>query len=144
MKINQETIQEKWYLVDATGKRIGLVASKVAELLLGKNDVLVKTHVIPQNKVIILNAEKVDFTPKRGFSKFYKRYSGYPSGLKVENLDSLISRRPTEPLSRAIKGMIPKNKRGKKILGNLYIYEGNNNPHEAQKPQVLNLDKIKF
>lgn len=144
MKINQEKIQEKWYLVDATGKRIGQIATKVAELLLGKNDVLVKTHVVPQNKVVVINAEKVDFTPKRGFTKFYKRYSGYPSGLKVEDLDTLIKRRPTEPLNKAIKGMIPKNKRGKQILENLFVYEGNNNPHESQKPVVINLDKIKF
>lgn len=142
MKVNQDTIQEKWFIIDAKGNRIGHLASKAAELLLGKNNPLVKPHVLPQNKIIIVNAEKVDFTPKKGFTKFYKRYSGYPGGLQAEDLQSLIKRRPTEPVFRAIKGMIPKNKRGRAILNNLYVYEGETHPHEAQKPEQITLKEI--
>jgi large subunit ribosomal protein L13 len=98
MKINQDSIQEQWYIIDATGKRIGQISTKVAELLLGKNNPKVKSHVLPQNKVIVINAEKVDFTPKRGYTKFYDRFSGYPSGRKFETLENLIKRRPTELL----------------------------------------------
>lgn len=145
MKISQNDIQEKWYLVDAAGFRAGLLASAVAQLLLGKNDPLVRSNLIPKNKVIVINADKFDYTAKRGFTKFYRRYSGYPSGLKVEPLNVLIKRKPTEPLRKAIKGMLPKNKRSRVILAeNLFLYSGPEHPHEAQKPVLVDFRKLKF
>lgn len=145
MKISQSDIKEKWFLVDATGVRAGRLASVVAQLLLGKDNPLIQSNLMPKNKVIVINAEKFDYTSKRGFMKFYKRYSGYPSGLKVEQLKNLINRRPTEPLRRAIKGMLPKNKRGRAILSeNLFIYAGDKHPHEAQKPEKVDIKKLKL
>jgi large subunit ribosomal protein L13 len=144
-KIRQSDIKEKWYLVDAKGLRLGNIASVVAQLLLAKDNPLIRDYLMPKNKVVVINAEKFDYTPKKGLTKFYKRYSGYQSGLKVETLDSLIMRRPTEPLRKAIKGMLPKNSRGRAILAqNLFIYAGGEHPHTAQKPVIVDIKKLKL
>ncbi len=136
-KINQKSIEEKWYLIDATGLRIGKVATKAAELLLDKGNPLMRDYLQPNTKVIITNAEKIDFTEKKGFSKFYQTYSGYPGGLKRLSLEEQIKKNPTYPLERAIKGMLPKNKRGKAIVTNLKLYSGSEHVHTAQNPQII-------
>ena len=143
-KINQSTIEEKWYVVDAKGHRTGRVATIVAELLLGKNNPLVKDYTIPKNKVIVLNADKIDITEKRSISKFFKYYSGYPGGLRVEDLKTTIEKFPTRPLEKAIKGMLPKNTRGREIYRNLFTYASAEHPHEAQKPEIVNIKETKF
>src|SRR5688572_24344081 len=114
--ISQNEINEEWFLVDAAGLRIGDLASKVAELLLGKTDPKVRANLDPRKKVVVVNSEKLDVTPKKTFMKFYKRYSGYPGGLKVEDLGTLQARKPAAVIEHAVKGMLPKNKRGNAIF----------------------------
>lgn len=142
--IKQNEIEERWFVVDAADQRIGKIASITAELLLGKNNPLVRSNLDPKTKVVVLNAGKIDFTPKRGFSKFYKNYSGFPSGLTYTSLDEKFEKNKTFPIENAVKGMLPKNKRGRAILTNLKVYEGSEHPHEAQKPVVIDLNTYKL
>lgn len=143
-KINQESIEEKWYMLDAKGQRIGRVSTIAAELLLGKNNPKVRDYTIPKNKLVIVNAAEIDATDKRRISKHYKYYSGYPGGLRVEDLDTTLEKFPTRPLEKAIKGMLPKNTRGAEIFRNLFIYEGEEHPHAAQKPEQVNIKELKL
>jgi large subunit ribosomal protein L13 len=142
--IKQSEITEKWYVVNAEGARIGRIATIVAELLLGKNDPLVRAYHKPMSKVIITNAEKIDFTEKKGLTKFYKNYSGFPDGLKFEALRELFLRNPAKPLTTAVRGMLPKTKRGREMIANLRVYPGATHQHEAQSPVVINLRDAKF
>ncbi len=141
--ISQTEIEEKWYLVDAAGQRIGRVATAVAELLLGKNNPKIKDYIDPKVKVIVINSEKIDVAPKKTFTKFYTKYSGYPGGLTIEDLQTKVSQDPTFVLRNAIKGMLPKNKRGNKVITNLKLFVGSEHQYEAQKPVTLDLTKVK-
>jgi large subunit ribosomal protein L13 len=142
--ISKSKIEEKWYLVDAEGKRIGLIASKVAELLLGKANPLVKKYHNPNVKVVVINAEKIDYTPKRGLTKFYKSYSGFPDGLRFRNLDEIMKAKPELPIVSAVKGMLPRTKRGDEMIVNLKVFAGSEHPHQAQKPEVVNIKNLKL
>ena len=133
----QKEIEEKWYLIDAKGKRIGRIATKAAHLLMGKNNPLVKSYIDPKAKVVVINADKIDFTEKRGFSKFYMNYSGFPSGLKVTSLEDVMKKAPTKPLEHAIRGMLPRNKRGDALYTNLYVYASETHPHNGQQPVAV-------
>lgn len=141
---NQEQIQENWYVIDAKGQRIGFLATMAAEYLLGKNDVTTRDYLQPKTKVVIINAEKVDVTEKKKYEKIFTRYSGYPGGLTRERLGELMERRPIQPLKKAIKGMLPKGSRGRQLTTNLYIYEGEEHPHTAQKPQKIDIKEAKL
>lgn len=143
-KISQNDIEEKWFVIDAAGQRIGRVASIASELLLGKNDPLVSSNLMPRAHVVVLNSDKLDIAPKRGFSKFYKWFSGYPSGLRHKSLDQVNESNTAYPIEHAIKGMLPKNKRGRAIYSNLKVYTGSENPHEAQKPTVIDIKTYKL
>ncbi len=142
--VKQSEIEEKWYLVDARGLRIGRLASTVAELLQGKNNPKMRNYHKPMNKVVIINASKIDFTEKRGMTKFYKSYSGYPSGLRYVSLEDLIKKFPAKPIEAAVKGMLPRTKRGREMLANLKIFGDENHDHEAQKPELINIKEIKL
>jgi len=141
--IKQSAIQEKWFLVDAKGQRIGIIASKVAELLMGKNNPLTKAYHKPSSHVIVLNAGKIDFTTKRGITKFYKSYSGYPDGLTQINLENTYALHPERPIENAVKGMLPRTKRGDMMIANLKIYVDDQHIHQAQQPEVINLKNFK-
>lgn len=140
-KISQNDINEEWFLVDAAGLRVGLIASKVAELLLGKTDPMVKPNLDPKKHVVVINAEKIDFTPKRGYSKFYKNYSGFPGGLRHSSLDEIFMKDKKFPIENAVKGMLPKNTRGRNALANLRVFVGSEHPHEAQQPKKVDIKK---
>jgi large subunit ribosomal protein L13 len=142
--IKQNQINEKWYLVDASGKRIGTLASRIAQLLMGKNNALVRNNLDPKTKVIVINAAKIDYTPKRGFTKFYKSYSGFPGGLKFSTLDDKMVKDPTFPIENAVKGMVPKNRRGRAIMANLKVFASDEHPHAGQSPETIDLTNIKF
>jgi large subunit ribosomal protein L13 len=144
IKISQKQIEEKWYLIDAKGHRIGRIATLAAELLLGKNNPLVRKNLQPNAHVVVINAGKIDFTPKRGFSKFYKSYSGYSGGLSFESLEEKFEKNKTFPIENAVKGMLPKNKRGNAIYTNLRVYEDDSHPHEAQKPEKIDISVYKL
>jgi large subunit ribosomal protein L13 len=137
--IKQGQIEEKWYLIDAEGQRIGRIATAAAQLLLGKKSTLVRANLDPKIKVVVINSGKIDFTVKRGFSKFYKNYSGFPGGLKFVSLEAQMKKNPSFVIEHAVKGMLPKNKRGDAIFSNLKVFVDSAHKHEAQKPEVLDL-----
>lgn len=140
--VKQSDLKEKWYLIDARGARIGKLASITAQLLQAKNDVLKRDYHKPNVKVVITNAEKVDFTEKKGMTKFYKSYSGFPGGLRYASLKVLNEKHPEKPLEYAIKGMLPRTKRGKDMLANVRIYPGEDHAHQAQELEKIDLQNF--
>jgi len=130
-------IERNWFVVDATGQRLGLLASRIATILEGKHKPTFATHIDCGDHVIVLNAAKIEFSGKKGEQKFYARHSGYPGGFRSETLAELLARRPEEVIRRAVKGMLPRNKLGVQQLRKLKIYAGSEHPHEAQQPEPL-------
>ena len=134
-------IVRKWYLIDAEGKTLGRLATKVAALLRGKHRPFFVTHQDTGDSVIVINSEKIRVTGKKRTDKMYYRHSGYPGGLKSQTLEKALSRKPTFPVEHAIKGMLPKNKLGRKMFRNAKIYAGPDHPHAAQKPDQIDIDE---
>ena len=132
-----DTIERKWYVVDAEGKNLGRLASEAAKILRGKNKPTFTPNTICGDFVVIINADKIQVTGNKETDKLYRHYTGYVGGLKSESFGSLLARRPEEPLRRTIWGMIPHNRLGRQIIGNLKIYAGPNHPHTAQNPKPL-------
>lgn len=130
-------IQKVWYLVDAKDKVLGRLASKVATVLIGKGKVIYAPHHDVGDEVIVINASKVKITGNKLDSKFYKRYSAYPGGLKEEVFSIKLKNHPDYIIRHAVKGMLPKNKLGAKLLKKLKIYADENHPHKAQAPKTL-------
>ncbi len=130
-------IERQWFVVDATGQRLGVLASHIAVVLEGKHKPTFATHLDTGDHVIVLNAEKVDIGGSKTEQKVYSRHSGYPGGLRQETLGQLLARRPEEVIRRAVKGMLPRNKLGVQQLRKLKIYAGSEHPHEAQRPEPL-------
>jgi large subunit ribosomal protein L13 len=127
---NSET---KWHFMDANGKILGKFASDVSKILIGKHKAEYSPNVNTGDKVVVLNAKKIAVTGRKLDNKIYHRHTGYPSGVRSENLRDLLERRPTAAVRRAIRGMLPKNKLLKVRMRNLYIYEGSEHPHKAQE-----------
>ena len=132
-------INRKWYLVDADGKGLGRLASEVATILRGKHKAIYSPHVDVGDHVIIVNAEKVRVTGKKAKNKRYFRHTGYPGGLRFDTYADLIKKHPERILEKAIKGMLPHNKLGRKMYKKLKIYAGENHRHQAQKPETLKI-----
>ncbi len=132
-------IERKWYVVDAEGQTLGRLASKVAVILRGKHKPIYSPSVDCGDYVIVLNADKIAVTGQRMEQKTYYRHSGYPGGIKSITLRDQLERYPTRPVELAVKGMLPKNKLGRKMLKKLKVYAGSEHPHEAQQPVVLEL-----
>ena len=137
----KEEVKRDWYVTDATGKPLGRLASKVAMILKGKHKPTYTPHVDTGDYVIIVNADKVILTGKKMDNKVYYHHSGYPGGIKAESFKSLMSRSPEKVVYKAVWGMLPHNALGRRMIKKLKIYKGSEHPHEAQKPQVLSLDK---
>jgi large subunit ribosomal protein L13 len=129
------TVERKWYLIDAEGQTLGRLATEIARLLRGKNKPQYTPHIDTGDFVVVVNAEKVLVTGKKAEQKVYYRHSGYPGGLKETSFESMLERRPTEILRRAVRGMMPKTRLGRQQLKKLKIYAGPEHPHEAQNPQ---------
>lgn len=127
----------KWYLIDAADKILGKVSVTVAKKLLAKDDPGRKIHQIPTERVVVINAGKIAVTGRKEEEKKYYRYSGYPSGLKVRTLSQLRETKPTEIISHAVFGMLPKNRLGRKLQKHLFVYPGSTHPHQAQKIENL-------
>jgi large subunit ribosomal protein L13 len=140
--VSQNLIEEKWYLLDAEGQRIGLVASKAAELLQGKKNVLIRDYHDPKVKVVVINISKLDITPKKGITKFYKNYSGFPGGLRFQSLEEVMKSNPLKPIQSAVKGMLPKTKRASDMMANLKLFAGSEHAHGAQNPEKLDIRKL--
>ena len=138
--IPKETdIINKWYLIDGQGLTLGRLAVKVANLLRGKHKPYFTPNMMTGDSVIIINAEKVVVTGRKRTDKLYYRHSGYPSGLRVESFQKVIARKPTFPLEHAVKGMLPKNRLGRRMFNNCKVYAGPDHPHAAQKPEKIEL-----
>ncbi len=132
-------VEHKWYLIDAEGKVLGRLASRVVTILRGKNKPAYAPHWDMGDSVIIVNAGKVRLTGHKPSQKMYYRHSGYPGGFRVEPFEKLIARRPTAPLEHAIRGMLPKGPLGRKMFQHLKVYAGANHPHTAQQPIKIDL-----
>ncbi len=130
-------IKSNWYLLDAEGKVLGRLASQAAVLLMGKNKPDYTPFLATGDHVVVINAAKVRLTGKKEQDKIYRRYSGYPGGLKEIGAAKVRATRPTRMVEEAILGMLPKTKLGKQLAGRLRVYAGPQHPHAAQKPRTL-------
>lgn len=127
-------IEETWYLVDATDRPLGRVASEIAKVLRGKHHPEFSPHLSLGDHVIVVNADRVYLSGNKVEQKRYYRYSGYQSGLKIRTLQEVMEKDPTRAMRYAIKGMLPHNRLGRQLLKNLRIYAGPEHPHSAQQP----------
>jgi large subunit ribosomal protein L13 len=133
-------VERRWYLVDAEGKTLGRLATRVADTLRGKDKAQYTPHVDTGDFVVVVNAEKIAVTGKKLEDKRYYRHSGYPGGIRSRTLHEELERRPTEVIRKAVKGMLPRNRLSRAQLTKLKVYAGPDHPHEAQSPQPLKLE----
>ena len=139
---NKATVQKEWVLVDAKDEVLGRLASKVAFMLRGKHKTSFTSHVDCGDNVIVINASQVKLTGNKLADKEYIRHTGYPGGQRIETAAKLMARMPIKVIENAVKGMLPKNRLGSALFRNLYVFEGSEHPHEAQKPKVVDLNSI--
>lgn len=137
--ISTAEADRKWYLIDATDQVLGRLATKVARIIRGKNKAIFTPNADTGDFVVVINADKVKVTGKREFLKTYTHYSGYPGGLKIRSFGELMAKKPEFVIESAVKGMLPKNRLGNKLIKKLKVYSGENHPHQAQKPEPINL-----
>lgn len=137
----KETVQRKWYVVDAQDRVLGRVAVEVARRLRGKHKPEYSPHVDTGDYIIIVNADKIRLTGRKLDNKVYYRHSGYPGGLKSMTARQMLQRRPERLLEIAIKGMLPKNRLGRRMYKKLKVYATPEHPHTAQQPEVLTLEQ---
>jgi large subunit ribosomal protein L13 len=135
---NKQTATHDWYVVDADGETIGRLASKIASVLMGKHKPSFTSHADAGDFVIVLNAGKIRYTGKKLNQKEYLTFSLYPGGQKSVIAKDLLVKKPIAPLEIAVKGMLPKTKLGRAMVKKLFVYEGADHPHTAQKPQPFN------
>lgn len=138
---NKSTVEKKWYIVDAGDAPLGRVCSEVAKILRGKHKPSYSPHVDCGDKVIVVNADDLRFTGKKMDTKEYIRHTGYPGGQRFSTPRQEMQKSSTRVVEKAIRGMLPKNKLGRKLFHNLHVYEGAEHPHEAQQPIKLDLSK---
>ncbi len=135
--VNAQDADRKWYLVDATDQVLGRLATKIARIIRGKNKAIFTPNMDAGDFVVVINADKVKMTGKRELLKNYSHYSGYPGGLKVRSFEELMAKKPEFVIETAVKGMLPKNRLGRKLVKKLKVYAGENHPHQAQKPELI-------
>jgi large subunit ribosomal protein L13 len=138
----QETLEQKWYVIDAADQRLGRLASEIAKILRGKNKAVFTPHMDTGDFAIVINAEKVIVTGKKPKQKLYRRNSGRPGGMKIETFEQLQNRLPERIIETAVKGMLPKNSLGRQLFTKLKVYSGSTHPHQAQKPEELKINTI--
>lgn len=138
---NKATINKNWYVVDASEQVLGRLASQIASALIGKNKADFTPHSDNGDCVIVLNAGKVKLSGSKLNDKEYITYSGYPGGQKRISASDLVNKKPIALIEEAVRGMLPKNKLGAEMFRNLYVYDGNEHPHQAQQPKEL---KVKY
>ncbi|MEW6685847.1 MAG: 50S ribosomal protein L13 [Candidatus Edwardsbacteria bacterium] len=130
-------IEHKWYLVNAEGKHLGRLASKIAQILRGKGKPDFTSHLDSGDHVVVINAEKVVFSGKKLQQKKKYHYTGFPGGLKERKYEDLFTKNPAKMVEAAVRGMLPHHSLGRKIFQKLHVYGGEKHPHEAQKPETL-------
>ncbi|WP_408955533.1 50S ribosomal protein L13 [Natroniella sp. ANB-PHB2] len=134
-----EEIDREWHIVDVEGKTLGRVASEIAKVLRGKHKPIYTPHVDTGDYVIVINAEQVHLTGNKLEQKLYHKHSRYPGGLKSTPYGELLKKKPELVIEHAVKGMLPKNRLGRKMLKKLKVYAGDEHPHQAQQPKELEL-----
>jgi large subunit ribosomal protein L13 len=139
---DKDTLEQKWYVVDASQQRLGRLATEIAMILRGKNKPTYTPHMDTGDFVVVVNAEKVVVTGRKKEQKLYRRHSGRPGSLKVETFAQLQARIPERIIEQAVKGMLPKNSLGRQLFTKLKVYTGNDHPHQAQKPETLTINTI--
>lgn len=132
-------VERRWYVVDAEGKTLGRLSSQVAAILRGKHKPIYSPSVDCGDFVIVVNADKIAVTGQRMEQKKYYRHSGYPGGLREFSLREQLNKHPTRPIELAVRGMLPKNRLGRKMIKKLKVYAGPDHPHQAQQPEALEL-----
>ena len=137
--VKPQSVEKKWYLIDAEGKNLGRVAVAAARILRGKNKAEYVPHQDLGDYVIIIYAAKATVTGNKMEDKMYYRHSMYPGGLKAESLEKVLVRKPTYPMEHAIKGMLPHGRLGRKLMTNVKIYAGSEHPHTAQQPVAVEI-----
>lgn len=133
----KETVERKWYVIDAEGKPLGRVASKAAHILRGKHKATYTPNIDCGDFIIIINAEKAILTGNKLNNKKYYNHSGYPGGLRERTAREMQEKYPIEMVERAVKGMLPKNRLGRQMYKKLFVYTGSEHPHLAQKPEIM-------
>ncbi|HKZ26352.1 MAG TPA: 50S ribosomal protein L13 [Rubrobacteraceae bacterium] len=128
-------VERKWHVIDAEGQTLGRLATEIARLLRGKNKPQYTPHVDTGDFVVVVNAEKVVVTGKKAEQKVYYRHTGYPGGLRETSYETMLERKPTEILRKAVRGMMPRTRLGRQQFRKLKIYAGPEHPHEAQAPE---------
>jgi large subunit ribosomal protein L13 len=136
---NKETVEQKWFVVDAEGKTVGRLCTQIAHILRGKHKPSYTPHVDCGDYIIVLNAEKVRFTGNKMNAKEYQTYSGYPGGQKIATAREVMAKHPERIIEMAVKGMLPKNRLGRAMYKKLFVYTGDVHPHAAQQPQPITL-----
>ncbi|MCF8259631.1 MAG: 50S ribosomal protein L13 [Melioribacteraceae bacterium] len=139
--VKTEDADRKWYVVDADDKVLGRLASEVAKVIRGKHKPVFTPNMDTGDFVIIVNADKVKVTGKRPSQKTYFKHSGYPGGGKETSFQEMMTKKPEFVVESAVKGMLPKNRLGRKLMKKLKIYKGAEHPHQAQQPEVLSLNE---
>ncbi len=138
----QDTLEQKWYVIDAADQRLGRLATEIAMILRGKNKPIYTPHMDTGDFVVVINADKVAVTGRKPSQKLYRRHSGRPGGMKTETFNQLQARIPERIIEKAVKGMLPKNTLGRKLFTKLKVYAGSDHPHAAQKPEILTINTI--
>jgi len=133
-------ITRKWFVLDASGKTLGRLATKAADMLSGKLNPKYVPYIDMGDHVIVINAEKIVLTGLKAQQKLYRRYTGFPGGLREESFTRLLNRRPEKIVEEAVKGMLPKSKMGRQMGTKLKVYKRDKHPHEAQLPEVYELN----
>ena len=136
------TVNKELVVIDATDLPLGRLASRVALILRGKNKPYFTPHIDCGDNVIVLNADKVKLTGRKMTDRVYVRHTGYPGGQRFSTPKEILAKKPTELVRMAVKGMLPKNRLGAKLINNLYLYQGSEHPHQAQKPKTITLNEI--
>lgn len=136
---NKSNVDKRWIVIDAHDQVLGRLSSEVAKRIRGKHKPNFTPHVDCGDNVIVINSDKIRLTGNKWDDKVYVRYSGYPGGQKTLTPRQLMAKSSTRIVEKAVRGMLPKNRLGRALFGNLYVYEGADHPHEAQQPKTINL-----
>jgi large subunit ribosomal protein L13 len=140
---NTATANKEWLVIDATNQTLGRFSSKVAQILRGKHKPCFTAHADCGDNVIVINADKIRLTGNKMAKKEYIHYTGYPGGQRFITAKNLLDKKPFALVEKAVKGMLPKNKLGNHVYGNLHVYAGTEHPHAAQQPKDFNINTIK-
>jgi large subunit ribosomal protein L13 len=143
ISVKKENVNKEWVLVDAKNEVLGRLASQVAKMIRGKHKPSYTPHIDCGDNVIVINADQIRLTGKKWSDKEYVHYTGYPGGKRTRTPKDLMEKDPTKIVEKAVHGMLPKNRLGNKLQKNLFVYAGEEHPHEAQKPKTVNLKEIK-